>query len=64
MIQQVIRQNGGVLFGAVVKCLTRNSSLTAAKTCEKSSRRLGKEIYFSTGVRKPENTCASPTAMI
>ena len=38
--------------------------LISAEACEKSSWWLWKEICVSTGVRKPENTCASPTAMI
>ena len=38
--------------------------LISAEACEKSSRWLLKEIRVSTGVRKPGNTCASPTAMI
>ena len=40
------------------------SPLTSAEACEKSSRWLWKESYVSIGVRKPGNTCASPTAMI
>ena len=40
------------------------SPLTSAEACEKSSRWLWKESCDSTGVRKPRNTCASPTAMI
>ena len=40
------------------------SPLTSAEACEKSSRWLWKEICVSTGVRKPDNTYASPTAMI
>ena len=40
------------------------SSLTSAETSEKSSRWLCKEICVSSGVRKPGNTFASPTAMI
>ena len=40
------------------------SPLTPAEACEKSSRWLWKEIRVSTGVRKPGNTCASPTTMI
>ena len=40
------------------------SPLTSAEACEKSSRWLWKEISVSTGVRKPGNTCASPTTMI
>ena len=39
------------------------SPLTS-EVCEKSSRWLWKESCLSTGVRKPGNTCASPTAMI
>ena len=39
------------------------SPLTSAEACEKSSRWLWKK-FVSTGVRKPGNTCASPTAMI
>ena len=38
--------------------------LTSAEASEKSSRWLWKESCASTGVRKPGNTCASPTAMI
>ena len=38
--------------------------LTSAEACEKSSRWLWKESYVSTGVRKPGNTCASPTTII
>ena len=38
--------------------------LTCAEACEKSSRWLWKESCVRTGVRKPGNTCASPTAMI
>ena len=40
------------------------SPLTSAEACEKSSRWLWKENCASTGVRKPGNTCASPTTMI
>ena len=40
------------------------SPLTSAEAYEKSSRWLRKDICVSTGVRKPENTCASPTAII
>ena len=40
------------------------SPLTSAEVCEKSSWWLWKESCVSTGVRKPGNTCASPTAMI
>ena len=40
------------------------SPLTSAEACEKSSLWLWKESCVSTGVRKPGNTCASPTAMI
>ena len=36
--------------------------LTSAEACEKWSQR--KEICVSTGMSKPGNTCASPTAMI
>ena len=35
-----------------------------SERCEKSSLWLWKESFVSTGVRKPGNTCASPTAMI
>ena len=38
--------------------------LTSTEACEKSSRWLWKEIRVGTGVRKPGNTCASPTTMI
>ena len=37
------------------------SPLTSAKACEKSSRRLWKEIRVCTGVRKPGNTCMCVT---
>ena len=37
---------------------------TSAVACEKSSLWLWKESSVVTGVRKPGNTCASPTAMI
>ena len=37
---------------------------TSVEACEKSSRWLWKESCVSTGVRKPGNTCTSPTAMI
>ena len=40
------------------------SPLTSAEACEKSSRWLWKESCVSTGVRKPGNTYASPTAII
>ena len=40
------------------------SPLTSTEACEKSSRWLWKESCVSTGVRKPENTFALPTAMI
>ena len=40
------------------------SPLTSAEAFEKCSRWLWKEIFISTGVRKPGNTCASPSAMI
>ena len=40
------------------------SPLTSAEACEKSSRWLWKESCVSTGLRKPGNTFASPTAMI
>ena len=40
------------------------NSLPSVEVCEKSSRWLWKESCGSTGVRKPGNTCASPTAMI
>ena len=40
------------------------SPLTSAEACEKSSRWLWKKSSVSTGVRKPGNTYASPTAMI
>ena len=40
------------------------SPLTSAEACEKSSRWLWKEICVSTGVRKPGNTCASPTLAV
>ena len=40
------------------------SLLMSAEACEKSSRWLWKESCVSTGVRKPGNTCVSPTAMI
>ena len=36
----------------------------SAETCEKISPWLWKESCVSTGVRKPGNTCASPTSMI
>ena len=39
-------------------------SLLLAEACEKSSWWFWKEHCVSTGVRKPGNTCASPTAMI
>ena len=38
--------------------------LNSAEACEKTSRWLWKEICVSTGLRKPGNACASPTAMI
>ena len=38
--------------------------LTTTEACEKSSWWLWKESCVSTGVRKPGNTRASPTAMI
>ena len=40
------------------------SPLTSAEACEKSSCGFGKKSCVSTGVRKPENTYASLTAMI
>ena len=40
------------------------SPLTSAEACEKNGPWLWKEICVSAGVRKTENTCASPTAMI
>ena len=40
------------------------SPLTSADAREKSSWWLWKESCASTDARKPENTCASPTAMI
>ena len=41
------------------------SPLTSAKACEKSSWWLWKKkSCVGTGVRKPGNTCAPPTAMI
>ena len=40
------------------------SPLTSAEACEKSSQWLWKESCVSTGVRRPGNACASPTAMI
>ena len=40
------------------------SPLTSAEACEKSSQWPWKEICVSTGVRKPGNIYASPTAMI
>ena len=39
------------------------SPLTSAEACEESSG-FGKKSCVSTGVRKPGNTYASPTAMI
>ena len=39
------------------------SPLISADACQKSSW-LWKESCVSTGVRKPGNTCVSPTAMI
>ena len=47
----------GKLFSGILSPLT-------TEACEKSSRWLWKESCVSTGVRKPGNTCASPTAMI
>ena len=38
--------------------------LTSAEVCEKSSRWLWKKSCVSTGVRKPGNTYASPTASL
>ena len=38
--------------------------LTSTEACEKGRLWLWKEICTSTGVRKPGNTCASPTARI
>ena len=38
--------------------------LISAETREKSSPWHWKEMCVSTGVRKPGNTCASPTALI
>ena len=40
------------------------SPLNSAEACEKNGPWLCKEICVSAGVRKPENTCASPTTMI
>ena len=40
------------------------SPFTSSEACEKSSPWLWKDICVSTGVRKPGNICASPTAMI
>ena len=40
------------------------SPLTSTEACEKSSRWLWKESCVSAGVKKPGNTCASPTTMI
>ena len=40
------------------------SPLTFAEVCEKNSRFLWKESCVRTGVRKPGNTCASPTAIL
>ena len=40
------------------------SPLTSAEAYEKSSRWLWKESGLSIGVRKPENTLTSSTAMI
>ena len=41
-----------------------SSPLTSAEARERSSQWLWKESCVSTGVIKPGNTCASPTAMI
>ena len=38
--------------------------LTSTEAYEKSSQWLSKEICVSTSVRKPGNTCASPTTVI
>ena len=40
------------------------SPLTSAEACEKSSGWLWNEICVRTGVRKPGNTFASPTAIV
>ena len=40
------------------------SPLTSAEACEEYSRWLWKESCISTGLRKPENTCASTTVMV
>ena len=48
-----LRRNSGIF-----------SPLTSAEACKKSSRLLWKEICGCTGVRKPGNASASPTAMI
>ena len=40
------------------------SPITSAEVREKKSRWLWKESCVSTGVRKPGNTCASPTPTI
>ena len=40
------------------------STLTSAEACKKSSQWLLKESCVSTDVRKPGNTCVSPTTMI
>ena len=37
---------------------------TSAEACEKVVGGFGKKNCVSTGVRKPGNTCASPTSMI
>ena len=41
-----------------------SSPLTSAKHVRKVVGGFGKKSCVSTGVREPENTCASPTAMI
>ena len=47
-----------------IRCLFLQDMSHLLKAHEKSSRWLWKESCVRTGVRKPENTCASPTAMI
>ena len=71
-LSTVPRPSGSVVSVSVVSsipdeaklCLRRFSSRTSIEACEKSSQWLWKESFVSTGVRKPGNTCASPTAMI
>ena len=48
----------------VTKFLSGVLSVLTFEACEKSSLWLWKESCDSTSVRKPGNTCASPTAMI